>query len=301
MPIHSLKEIKKNVPTTIDTLPQTHIHTTLTSAPSPLFTFLTQHPKFPLPLLSNCVHWSFPEGRSLHCRSPLASSVWLLWQGKVNPGRFVIHSDGDSLSLTCVSETGKHYLSPVCSLLGSCFFLVFIVQDREGEGDRRSECNREKEHDRRVGRKDSDRLVALWMIIFYFFIYLSCNLLVTFPVTTVWLSRVGGVSLSAFFSLNLQDLPTQIMVRITSQTAECVDCWHLTMSTPFASAVGIRCVFMFTLCSGEYSACYFYPNLIWEVNNSYSVLPYLRKYPHSSLRFAAFCFTLVVWAKILNI
>ena len=88
-------------------------------------------------------------------------------------------------------------------------------------------------------------------------------------------SVTGGASHSAFLSRNLQDLPTQIMVRFSSQTA-CVDRSVLTAGIPqcqhlfFCRGNQMMCVCVYSAVEKVVSsvACYFYLNLNWEVNNS---------------------------------
>lgn len=135
VPIHSLKEVGGRPHNNRHTPTDAHTHypnlnpLPPSSFPSPL----TRHPKFPLPLLSNCVHWRFPEARSLRCRSPLASSFWLLWRGgKGNPGRFVRHFVETVCHWHAFKWNGPLMQAPSLHLLQP-LVLFFLLWERERE------------------------------------------------------------------------------------------------------------------------------------------------------------------------
>lgn len=101
VPIHSLKG-GGGVPTTIDTLPQMHIHTALTSTPSPLFTPLIRHPKCPPPPPQQLCALTLSRGRI--SALPLSAGEQLLTAVTVErqPWPFCWTLQGDSPPLTCV-------------------------------------------------------------------------------------------------------------------------------------------------------------------------------------------------------
>lgn len=133
VPIYSFKERvkkKKNVAPTIDTLPQTHIHTTLTSTPLPLFSFLSPTtPNSPSPSSAIVCIDTFQRRDLCAVALRWRAAFVLLWQGErqVLPV-FVAHSDGDSLPLTCVKVKQPFNASTISPPFAASFFYVYCTR-----------------------------------------------------------------------------------------------------------------------------------------------------------------------------